>query len=164
MIVLGLDPGLAIVGYGVIDIEGNRLSYVNHGCVYTTPDMSMPERLDKVYDGVVELIETYKPEVISIEELFFAKNAKTAINVAHARGVMLLACRKKGVKMLEFTPRQVKQAVAGYGAGDKKQIQYMVKVLLNLKEIPKPDDAADGLALAITYAHVAHNSKSFVIK
>ncbi|MBQ9625418.1 MAG: crossover junction endodeoxyribonuclease RuvC [Clostridia bacterium] len=164
MIVLGLDPGLAIVGYGVIDIEGNRLSYVNHGCVYTTPDMSMPERLDKVYDGVVELIETYKPEVISIEELFFAKNAKTAINVAHARGVMLLACRKKGVKMLEFTPRQVKQAVAGYGAGDKKQIQYMVKVLLNLKEIPKPDDAADGLALAITYAHVAHNSKSCVIK
>lgn len=164
MIVLGIDPGLAIVGFGVINIDGNRLSYVDHGCVYTTPDMSMPDRLDKVYDGVSELIDKYRPEVISVEELFFAKNVKTAINVAHARGVILLACQKKGVPMLEFTPRQVKQAVAGYGAGDKKQIQYMVKVLLNLREIPKPDDAADGLALAITYAHVAHNSNSFVIR
>lgn len=164
MIVLGLDPGIAIMGYGVINVEGNRLSYLSHGCVYTTPDMAMPERLDKLYDGVSELIDTFKPEAISIEELFFAKNVKTAINVAHARGVILLACQKKGVPMLEFTPKQVKDAVAGYGAADKKQVQYMVKVLLNLREIPKPDDAADGLALAITYAHVAHNSNSFIIR
>lgn len=164
MVVLGIDPGLAIVGYGVINIEGNRLSYLTHGCVYTTPDMTMPDRLDKVYDGVCDLIAQFKPEAVSIEELFFAKNVKTAINVAHARGVILLACQKMGVPMVEFTPKQVKDAVAGYGSADKKQVQYMVRILLNLREIPKPDDAADGLALAITYAHVAHNSNSFKIK
>lgn len=164
MRVLGIDPGLAIVGYGVVDISGNRLNYVTHGCVYTTPDMTMPDRLDKVYDGIVALIEQFKPEAVSVEELFFAKNVKTAISVAHARGVILLACQKMGVPMLEFTPKQVKEAVAGNGSADKKQVQYMVRVLLGLKETPKPDDAADGLALAITYSHVAHHSNSFYIR
>lgn len=164
MRILGIDPGLAIMGYGVIDANGSRISYVNHGCVYTTPDMTMTDRLEKLYKGTLELIDTFKPDVVSIEELFFAKNVKTAISVAHARGVILLACQQRQIIMHEFTPKQVKQSVVGYGHGDKKQVQYMVKVLLGLKDIPKPDDAADGLALAITYSHVAHNSNSFRIK
>ena len=152
MRILGIDPGLAIMGYGVIDANGSRISYVNHGCVYTTPDMTMTDRLEILYKGTLELIDTFKPDVVSIEELFFAKNVKTGIAVAHARGVVLLTCIKECGRIYEYTPLQIKQALTGYGRAEKVQIQAMVKTFLNLKAVPKPDDAADALAVALTHA------------
>lgn len=163
MIILGIDPGIATMGYGVVESKGNKLVYHTHGCIYTTPDMALPARLEAIYDGVRQLIRQFTPDAVSVEELFFAKNVKTAITVAHARGATLLACQKERIPMFEYTPKQAKQAVVGYGSADKKQVQYMVRVLLNLKETPKPDDAADALALAICHSHTTHQSQSFAI-
>lgn len=153
MRILGIDPGTAIVGYGIIEVTGNKFKVVDYGCVRTASTLSLPDRLEIIFDELTQLIERYKPTECAIEELFFNKNVRTALAVGQGRGVAMLAAKKARLNILEFTPLQVKQAVVGYGRADKNQVQYMVKTLLNLESIPKPDDAADGLALAICYAH-----------
>lgn len=155
MRILGIDPGYAILGYGIVDIEGNKFSVVNYGAITTDPSMDMPSRLVKLFDGLTELISAFKPDEASIEELFFNSNAKTAILVGEARGVAVLACAKGNLKINEYTPLQIKQALVGYGRADKTQVQFMVKTMLNLKEVPKPDDTADALAAAICHGHSA---------
>jgi len=157
MRILGIDPGYAILGYGVLDMTGNHFSVVTYGSIITDSKMDMPSRLEVLYDGLADIIETYKPEEASIEELFFNSNAKTAILVGEARGVAVLACAKKGLNISEYTPLQIKQALVGYGRADKKQVQAMVKAILNLEAVPKPDDTADALAAAICHGHSAGN-------
>lgn len=153
MRILGIDPGFAIVGYGVIDYEKGKYKTVDYGKITTPAGMEMPLRLKEVYDGVIRLIEMFKPDVLAVEELFFNTNVKTAIAVGHARGVIVLAAANKGLKINEYTPLQIKQAVVGYGRADKNQVQQMVKMFLGLKEVPKPDDTADALAVAICHAN-----------
>ena len=153
MIIIGVDPGYAIVGIGVIEYSGNKFRPLEYGAITTPAGMPTVERLKKIYDEMTLLIDKYDPDAVAIEELFFNSNQKTAINVAQARGVVLVAVTNKNVPVFEYTPLQVKQSVTGYGRADKSQIQQMVKMLLNLNVIPKPDDAADGLALAICHAH-----------
>lgn len=155
MRILGIDPGYAILGYGIVDIVGNKFSVVDYGAITTDPSMDMPSRLVKLFDGLTELISDFKPDEASIEELFFNSNAKTAILVGEARGVAVLACAKGNLKINEYTPLQIKQALVGYGRADKTQVQFMVKTMLNLKEVPKPDDTADALAAAICHGHSA---------
>ena len=155
MRILGIDPGYAILGYGIVDIVGNKFSVVDYGAITTDPSMDMPSRLVKLFDGLTELISAFKPDEASIEELFFNSNAKTAILVGEARGVAVLACAKGNLKINEYTPLQIKQAMVGYGRADKTQVQFMVKTMLNLKEVPKPDDTADALAAAICHGHSA---------
>lgn len=150
---MGIDPGFAITGYGIIDYTGNKFSVINYGCICTESTQRFHERLLKLDRELGELICRYKPEAISVEELFFNKNIKTAILAAHGRGVAMLAAARSGAGVFEYTPLQVKQAVVGYGRASKQQVQQMVKVILNLQEIPKPDDAADALAVAICQAH-----------
>ena len=157
MKVLGIDPGIAIVGYGVIEENKGKLQTLDFGIVETKKDLSTPIRLKKVAEGIDALIEKFQPDAIAIEELFFNNNAKTAITVAEARGVILYTCIKRCEALFEYTPLQIKQAITGYGRADKVQVQQMVKVLLNLKNIPKPDDAADALAVALCHA----NTKNF---
>ena len=152
MIILGIDPGIAIVGYGVIEYEKLKMKLIDYGAILTPAGMKIPERLDIIYDSMTELIEKFKPDAIAFEELFFAKNVKTAITVAQARGAAVTAAYKKTQELYEYTPLQIKQALTGYGRADKHQIQSMVKNLLGLKEIPKPDDAADAVAVAMTHA------------
>ena len=152
MRIMGIDPGIATVGFGVIDSEKNRLKLVSTGVIETPAHTSLSSRLDRIYDDTQELISTFSPDVVSVEELFFKKNITTGISVAHGRGVVLLACYKAGVQIFEYTPMQVKQAVVGYGLAEKKQGIYMVTSILNMKSPPKPDDAADALALAICHA------------
>jgi len=151
--ILGIDPGYAILGWGVIDVVGNKYSVVAYDSLLTDKDLPMPKRLEFLYDGLIALINQYKPDEASIEELYFNSNAKTAIMVGEARGVAVLACAKGGLKINEYTPLQIKQALVGYGRADKKQVQQMVKMLLSLKEVPKPDDTADALAAALCHAH-----------
>ncbi len=153
MRILGIDPGYAILGYGIIDVTGNRFSVVDYGAILTDTSMEMPQRLKRLYDGLTNLIKIYEPDEASIEELFFNNNAKTAILVGEARGVAVLACANGGLPIGEYTPLQIKQALVGYGRADKKQVQFMVKTMLNLKSVPKPDDTADALAAAICHAH-----------
>ena len=153
MRILGIDPGFAIVGYGVIDYEKGKYKTVDYGKITTPAGMDMPLRLKEVYDGVLRLIELFKPDVLAVEELFFNTNVKTAIAVGHARGVIVLAAANSGIKINEYTPLQIKQAVVGYGRADKNQVQQMVKMFLKLKEVPKPDDTADALAVAICHAN-----------
>jgi crossover junction endodeoxyribonuclease RuvC len=152
------------MGYGVIRSEGSRLICLDYGCVYTKPDEELPQRLIKLHDGISALIAQYEPDAVSIEELFFNRNVKTALTVGYARGVALLAVAKTGCPLYEYTPIQVKQAVVGYGRAEKNQVQQMVKILLNMPDAPKPDDAADGLALAVTHAHSSHASNLFKVK
>ena len=152
MRILGIDPGLAIVGYSVIDSEKGVYRPVDCGVINTPKELSLPERLELIYKGMGELIDTFKPDQVAIEELFFTKNITTGITVAEARGVILLACKQSGLPMFEYTPNQIKQSLTGYGKADKKQIQFMITRLLGLKAIPKPDDAADALAIALTHA------------
>lgn len=153
MIIMGIDPGFAISGYGIVKYEGNKFSVLAYGAVTTKPSMDFSQRLLKLDKELGKLIEEYEPVSIAVEELFFNKNVKTAISAAHGRGVVLLAAAKSGSQVFEYTPLQVKQAVVGYGRASKAQIQQMVKVLLNLGETPKPDDVADALAVAICHAH-----------
>ncbi len=157
MRILGIDPGIAIVGYGIIDDNCGKLTVNDFGIISTKKEFSTPERLKQVSDGINSLIEKFRPDAIAIEELFFNNNAKTAITVAEARGVILLTCINNCKNIYEYTPLQIKQAITGYGRADKQQMQQMVKVLLNLKNIPKPDDAADALAVALCHA----NTKNF---
>ena len=151
-IILGIDPGTATMGWGVIRQEGNRLSYVQHGAITTPSQWEMPRRLGRLFDGVTELVKGYRPETVAVEELFFNTNVTTVITVGQARGVVLLAAYRAGIEVAEYTPLQVKQAITSYGRAEKRQVQEMVKSLLRLREIPKPDDAADGLAIAVCHA------------
>jgi crossover junction endodeoxyribonuclease RuvC len=153
MIIMGIDPGFAITGYGIVKYEGNKFSVIDYGAIKTKASTAFPQRLLLLNNRLEELIKEYKPSAISVEELFFNKNIKTALAAAHGRGAALLAASKSEAEVFEYTPLQVKQAVAGYGRAAKAQIQQMVKVILNLPEIPKPDDAADALAVAICHAH-----------
>ena len=155
MKILGIDPGVAIVGYGVITNECGKLKPVDFGQVNSPAHTPLAKRLKMIYDGITQLITIHKPDVMAVEELFFNTNVKTAIAVGHARGVILLAAQNNNIPIFEYTPLQIKQAVVGYGRADKNQVQQMVKMFLNLKEVPKPDDTADALAVAICHAHSA---------
>jgi len=155
MRILGIDPGIATVGFGIVDSEKNTLSLVSYGIISTCANTSLSSRLDHIYDDISELIRTFTPDEIACEELFFNTNITTGISVAHGRGVVLLACFKAGIPIFEYTPLQVKQSVVGYGRAEKKQVIYMVQRLLNMKTAPKPDDAADALAIAICHARSA---------
>lgn len=161
MLILGIDPGIAILGFGIVKFEANKYTVVDYGAITTEAGVPMSERLTGIYDGLIDIIERYKPDAFAIEELFFNKNIKTALTVGHARGVAVLAGSKSGVKVYEYTPLQVKQAVVGYGRAEKSQIQQMVKILLNLREIPKPDDVADALAVAICHGNSSNFSEQF---
>lgn len=154
MRILGIDPGIAITGYGIIESKGNSFKVINYDCIKTSPNIPISKRLKVIYERVSKTIRKFKPDEIAIEELFFAKNLKTAINVSQARGVIILAMVKNGiVEFNGYTPLQVKMALVGYGKADKKQVQQMVKVILNLKSIPASDDVADALAVAICHAN-----------
>ncbi len=153
MRILGIDPGIAIVGYGVVDKEGNSYKTIGYDAVTTRAHTPLPERLEKVYQEVDEIIKTYKPDAMSIEELFFNNNAKTALTVGQARGVIILAAVQNNLPVYEYTPLQVKQALTGYGRASKTQIQQMMKSMLGLNEIPKPDDVADALAIAVCHGN-----------
>lgn len=162
--ILGIDPGLATMGFGVIDTLNGRSTVVDYGVVLTSKDETLPTRLAILEKGVKSLIEKYKPDEIALEELFFNNNVKTAIDVAQARGVILLTCVKECGRLFEYTPLQIKQALTGYGRAEKRQIQQMVTTFLGLKSIPRPDDAADGLAVALTHANTSRFSGQFGIK
>ncbi len=153
MTILGIDPGFAITGYGVVDYTGNKLKPIDYGVVSTDKSELFSSRLTSIYDTLTFIIDKYHPDCMAIEELFFNNNAKTAIMAAHGRGVAMLACTMKGLPCYEYTPLQVKQNIAGYGRAEKRQVQQMVKIILNLDSIPKPDDAADALAIAICHAN-----------
>lgn len=161
MVILGIDPGLATVGYGVIDYKNSRYTLIDYGTILTPAGMQLSERLDIIYDGMIHLIDRFQPEAVAFEELFFAKNVKTGIAVAHARGVLMAAAYKRTHELYEYTPLQVKQAVVGYGRADKLQIQAMVKMQLNLDSVPKPDDAADAVAVAMCHAQSSNFKRSF---
>ena len=153
MRIIGIDPGYAIVGYGVIDYIGNKFKIVEYGASTTESNQNMNERFKSIHDDLNTIIERTKPEFLAIEELFFNSNQKTAINVAQARGVLLLSALNHGISVHEYTPLQVKQAVVGYGRAEKKQVQLLVKSILGLEKVPKPDDTADALAIAVCHAH-----------
>ena len=153
MVILGLDPGTATTGYVVIRVLGNRFQMLEYGIISTPAKTPMEKRLEMIYDNLQELLQKWQPDQAAVEELFFNQNITTAITVGQARGVLLLCCAQNNVPLAEYTPLQVKQALVGYGRADKKQIQQMVKMFLNLADIPKPDDAADALAIAICHAH-----------
>lgn len=153
MRILGIDPGYAIVGVGSVDYTGNHFKTLEYGAITTNAGEDMFDRLKKIYDDLNLLLDRVKPDAVAVEELFFYNNQKTAINVAQARGVIVLAIKNRGIPIFEYTPLQVKQAVVGYGRAEKKQVQQMIKAILGLNEIPKPDDTADALALAVCHAH-----------
>ena len=155
MRILGIDPGIAIVGFGVIEFNRGKQDLVNYGVITTPAKTSLSSRLEQIYNDVKELISTFNPDVIAIEELFFNTNITTGISVAHGRGVLLLELERAGIPVFEYTPMQVKQAVAGYGAADKRQVMLMTQRLLRMKDVPRPDDAADALAIAICHGRSA---------
>jgi crossover junction endodeoxyribonuclease RuvC len=154
MITLGIDPGTARLGFGVV-LAGDQPEAIDFGVIETSPQASMPERLLGIFETITELIELHKPHVMAIEQLFFARNVTTAIAVGQARGVVLLAAARGGVKVAEYSPSVVKQSVVGYGKADKNQMQEMVRIILGLEFVPSPDDAADALAIAICHAQRA---------
>jgi crossover junction endodeoxyribonuclease RuvC len=164
MIILGVDPGIAIVGYGIIECKGNHCTAIDYGAITTDANMMFPERLKIVYDRLTQIIDTYKPEDLAIEELFYNKNAKTVIKVGQARGVEILAAINQNIGIYEYTPLQIKQAIVGYGRAEKRQVQEMVKILLNLNDIPKPDDVADALAVALTHSSSLNFKEAFRMK
>jgi crossover junction endodeoxyribonuclease RuvC len=151
--ILGIDPGYAIVGFGIVEYDGHNFKTVEYGASTTEPDMTFPRRLASIEEDMRFIIEKFKPEYAAVEKLFFNTNLKTGIDVAQARGVIILTLEKAGIPIAEFTPLQVKQAVVGYGKADKHQVMAMTQRILHLTEIPKPDDAADALAIAICRAH-----------
>lgn len=153
--IIGIDPGTGILGFGVIEISGRSLKMITGGVITTPAHTPLEERLEEIFDGLTEIIAETHPDIMSIEKLFFAQNVTTAISVSHARGVAMLTGRKAKLEIAEYTPMQIKQTLTGYGKADKKQVQEMVKLQLGLKVIPKPDDAADALATAITHAMMA---------
>lgn len=163
MRILGIDPGIAIVGFGILDYDGVNFKVVDYGAITTPAHTPVTERLKMIYDDLAYVIEKYKPEQMAIEELFFNNNVKTAITVAQARGVLILGASLFGLEVFEYTPLQVKQAVVGYGRADKNQVQQMVKSILKLHEVPKPDDTADAVAIAICHGF-SNGMRSRILK
>lgn len=153
MRIIGIDPGYAITGYAVLDYTGNHFELVKSGAIETKAGVPLPKRLLKIYDDMQLLVNEYKPDAISIEELFFNRNTTTAIGVAQGRGAVLIIAAKNNIPIYEYTPLQAKQGVVGYGRADKKQVQMMVKTILNLESVPKLDDTTDAIAIAICHAH-----------
>jgi crossover junction endodeoxyribonuclease RuvC len=155
VIVLGIDPGTAALGYGIVESSRGRLREIDHGCLITSPDAGLPDRLLAIHALVDELIAVHAPHLLAIERLFFSRNAQTAFGVGQARGVVLLAAAQHDVPVAEATPNEVKSAIAGYGAADKEQVQRMVQLVLGMAELPRPDDASDALAIAVWGANSA---------
>jgi crossover junction endodeoxyribonuclease RuvC len=153
VIILGIDPGTAAMGYGVIERNGGRLRAIDHGCLVTSPDLPMPDRLLAIHGLLDDLLSLHQPAIVAVERLFFSRNAQTAMAVGQARGVVLLAAAQHGKPVREATPNEVKSAIAGYGAADKEQVQRMVQLVLGMAELPRPDDAADALAIAVCIAN-----------
>lgn len=164
MRVLGIDPGLATMGYGILDTDGRKPVLIAAGVITTPPNMRMFDRLHEIFSGVRDLLTLYKPDDIAFEELFFARNVTTALNVGAARGSALCACAEFTKNIYEYTPMQIKQAVVGYGKADKHQIQQMVKLLLGLPDILRPDDAADAVAAALTHTNAGVMKREFLMK
>ena len=164
MIILGIDPGLATLGYGVIEADNQNRRLIQFGTLTTPAGQPMPQRLRAIYQGMNQLLDIYRPDEVAFEELFFSKNITTGIAVSHARGVALLAVVQRTDELYEYTPMQIKQAVTGYSGADKHQVQQMVRMLLKMKEIARPDDAADALAVALTHANSMNMKKLFKIK
>lgn len=158
MRIIGIDPGYAIVGFGILEYNNARFSVIDYGAVTTPSDMDFNTRLMEIYNDIVYILDKFKPDYLAIERLYFTSNQKTAIDVAQARGIILLAARQRNIDIFEYTPLQVKQSVTGYGKAIKKQVQEMTTRILKLSEIPKPDDTADALAIAICHAH-SYNSQ-----
>jgi len=155
MVILGIDPGVATIGFGLIRAERGKNTLIQYGVITTPPGIPLSERLLQISRDMEQLIEVFKPDEIAVEELFFSKNITTGIAVAHGRGVILLEAERQGIPVFEYTPMQVKQSVVGYGKAEKKQVMLMTQRLLNMKEIPRPDDAADALAIAICHSRAA---------
>ncbi len=153
MIILGIDPGYAIVGYGVLDYRANHFSVIEYGAVTTQAGTPFGRRLEMIYEGINAIMDRCRPQALSIEKLFYNTNAKTVIDVAQARGVILLSAQMHAIPVHEYTPLQVKQSVVGYGRAEKKQVQEMTRIILGLEKVPKPDDTADALAMAICHGH-----------
>jgi crossover junction endodeoxyribonuclease RuvC len=151
-VVLGIDPGTAILGYGAVAVEGDALEALTFGAVLTPASLPLPARLLLLFDGLTCVVEQTHPTEVAVEQLFFARNVQSALAVGHARGIALLVAAQRGLSVSEYTPLQVKQAVAGYGRATKEQVQHMVRIMLALSEVPQPDDAADALAIAICHA------------
>ena len=151
MIIVGIDPGSAVTGFGIIEAESNRLRLLDFGVIRTNRDHSLPGKLKTIYDGVIEVIDNYKPDHMAVEDIFYSENVKTALVIGHARGVAILAAMNRQIPVSEYSPREVKQSVVGNGAADKSQVGYMVKKILGLDGIPKPDDASDALGIAICH-------------
>ena len=164
MIILGIDPGLATLGYGVIEAADNRRRLIQFGTLTTPAGQPMPQRLRAIFQGMNQLMDISRPDDVAFEELFFSKNITTGMAVSAARGVALVAVVQRTDNLYEYTPMQIKQAVTGYGGADKHQVQMMVKMLLNMKDIARPDDAADALAVALTHANSMNMKKMFKIK
>ena len=164
MVILGIDPGLATLGYGVIETQGDRRRMIQFGTVTTPAGMAMPYRLRAIAQGVRQLMDVYQPDEVAFEELFFSKNITTGMAVSMARGVALATVVERTDNLYEYTPMQIKQAVTGYGGADKHQVQLMVKMLLGMKDIARPDDAADALAVALTHANSMHAKHLFKIQ
>ncbi len=164
MIILGIDPGLATLGYGVIEADNNRRRLIQFGTLTTPAGQPMPQRLRAIFQGMNQLMDIYQPDDVAFEELFFSKNITTGMAVSAARGVALVAVVQRTDNLYEYTPMQIKQAVTGYGGADKHQVQQMVKMLLNMEQIARPDDAADALAVALTHANSMNMKKMFRIK
>lgn len=158
MIILGIDPGYAIVGYGVVRYEKSRFTHIRHGAITTQAGIPLHLRLKEIYEDMLTLLDTFHPDAVAVEELFFNTNITTGIQVGHARGVILLACAQRGITPAEYTPAQVKQSVVGYGRAEKKQVMELTRSLLKLPRMPRPDDAADALALAICHGHTASSN------
>ena len=164
MRILGIDPGFATIGYGIIDVEKSKAKVIGYGVITAPKEKSFTERLKIIEDDLTYIIDKFSPNEIAIEELFFNTNITTGINVAHARGVILLTCYKKCQNLFEYTPLQIKQALTGYGRAEKHQIQEMTRTFLGLSKIPRPDDAADALAVALTHSQTNRLKTSFEIK
>ncbi len=164
MIVLGIDPGYALMGWGVVEAQGSHMRLVDYGCIETKAGVPMQDRLRALQLGVRDLLAIYKPDDVAFEELFFARNVTTALMVGAARGAAIIAAAEYTGNLYEYTPMQIKQAITGYGKADKKQIQQMVKLLLKLEEIPRPDDAADAIACAITHCQAGVAKSQFLMK
>ena len=164
MVVLGIDPGYALMGWGVVESEGSHMRLVAYGCIETKAGVPMQDRLRTLQLGIRDLLSIYKPDDVAFEELFFARNVTTALMVGAARGAAIIAAAEYTENLYEYTPMQIKQAVTGYGKADKKQIQQMVKLLLKLDEIPRPDDAADAIACAITHCQAGVAKNQFLMK
>jgi crossover junction endodeoxyribonuclease RuvC len=157
VVICGIDPGIATIGFGVINAEGSRQTLLRYGAITTPAGMRLASRLEQIYNDMLALLDMFHPDAVAIEELFFNTNLTTGISVAHGRGVILLACEQKKIPMYEYTPLQVKQAIAGYGRAEKKQVMEMVRRLLGMQAIPRPDDAADALAISICHARFANS-------